>query len=71
MWFVDPGVIAQKWQYHLFVCVFELLKNNNKYLEAMKETLRYLIGIDIEIGIDINIEDDIGTLTCLILADLI
>ena len=37
----------------------------------MNETLRYLIGIDIEIGIDINIEDDIDTLTCLILADLI
>ena len=50
------------------MCVWIAEKNNNKYLEAMKETL---IGIDIEIGIDINIEDDIDTLTCLILADLI
>ena len=64
-------MIAQKWQYHLFVCVWIAEKNNNKYLEAMKETLKYLIGIDIEIGIDINIDDDIDTLTCLILADLI
>ena len=70
------GLLIQGWKLKsgniigLYVCL-NCWKNNNKYLEAMKETLRYLIGIDIEIGIDINIEDDIDTLTCLILADLI
>ena len=45
LWIFDPGVVVQNWQYHLLVFVFELLKNNT-YVEAILETLRFLIGID-------------------------